>query len=133
MLHELWSSVFRDYVDQQSPMPSLGRKRPSLIACITEQTPSTHRQHNVINLTSLISYEESKLEREGCLPNKGWLVILELIFSNPDGGSGAHKFQQKKKFGYVESFRCYRRTKEHGNPHISQLESIPRFVKHKFV
>merc|ERR1719273_919969 len=43
MLHELWSSVFRDYSDQQAAVPSLGLKRPPILACLTEQSTSSRR------------------------------------------------------------------------------------------
>jgi hypothetical protein len=122
MLHELWSTVFKDYLDQQSSTPSMTAKRPTFIACITEQIRSHSQRQQQINLTSLISYEESKLEREGSLPNRGWLVILELTFIKTDVITGERKGQQKKKFGFVERFRCYRRSKEHGNIYINQLE-----------
>ena len=123
MLHELWSSVFRDYSEgQQASNPNIkNMKRPSFLACVTEQIPSSLRQQQ-LNLTSLLSYDESKLEREGCLPSKGWLVILDLTFSKSDAVTGMKKCHQKKKFGYVESFRCYRRTREQGNMYINQLE-----------
>ena len=123
MLHELWSSVFREFVDQQASFPPLGIKRPTFIALITEQLPNNHRQpDNRIQLTSLISLEESKLDRERCLPSKGWLVILDLIFSKSDVVTGNRKCQLKRKFGFVEDFRCYRRTKEQNNLYINQLE-----------
>ena len=124
MMHELWSTVFRDYVDQQSPIPSLGMKRPTFIAFITEIAPPSYnnpRQH-VLSLTSLISHEENRMERDGCLPNRGWLVILDLIFSKTDPTTGCKKEERKKKFGFVESFRSYRRSRDHGNVYINHLE-----------
>ena len=121
MLHELWSSVFRDFSDQQAAVPSLGLKRPPILACLTEQSTSSRRTHT-INLTSLMSYDESKLERDGCLPTKGWLVILDLTFIKIDVVTGMRKSQQKKKFGFVEGFRIHRRSNNHGNIYIDQLE-----------
>ena len=124
MMHELWSTVFRDYVDQQLPIPSLGMKRPTFIAFITEISQPSYnnpRQH-VLSLTSLISHEENRMERDGCLPNRGWLVILDLIFSKTDTATGCKKEERKRKFGFVESFRSYRRSRDHGNVYINHLE-----------
>ena len=122
MMHELWSAVFREYVDQQAPIPTMGMKRPTFIAYITEIAPPSNqnqRQH-LLHLTSLISNEENRLD--GCLPSRGWLVILELIFSRIDPVTGSKKTQRKKKFGYVESLRTHRRSRDVGNVYINLLE-----------
>ena len=82
--------------------------------------PQSHQnlRQQLLNLTSLISHDENKMD----LPNRGWLVILELIFSRTDPATGTKKTQRKKKFGFVENFRTYRRSREPGNVYINILE-----------
>ena len=127
MLHELWSGVFRDYVDQ-----TLNTKRALFVACITEVVPNTRKYHPATaHLTSLISHEEYKQERNGILPlTRGCLVILDLKFINPDPVTGVLRCQQKRKFGFVESFRTYPRSNGHSNRYTDMIEKTRKVRYH---
>ena len=119
MFHELWSGVFRDYIDQTS-----NPKRALFVACITEVVPNARKYDPATaHLTSLITHEEYKRERDGHLSlTRGCLVILDLKFMKPDPVTGVLKCQQKRKFGYVERFRTYMRSNGHSSMYTDRIE-----------
>lgn len=116
MLHELWETVYRDYLN-----PGYGGV-PEIIVCVTNIVNSDH-----VSTIQVLGFITDHEKRRSVL-SEGWLCNLQLRYTMGKG----QKDQIKPCFGLIESCRVRWRSSESDVIYAKKLEdaSVPEKRKH---